>query len=181
VIRAEVVSSTRLAGQVKRYHTWPVLHPQSVGEHTWQTMRLYWELYGHVEPEVCAYLLWHDAPELVTGDPPFPTKANNPALKAIYDEMEDAALTNMVGAERATEILDGVTSLQRLRMKACDLIDMYEFGMHELAMGNRYGEPIVADTRAALLRLAQLLPASEQSIVEKRVGINYNRTGAVGI
>jgi hypothetical protein len=39
---------------------------------------------------------------------------------------------------------------QRRRIKVCDLLEMWEFGLIEMSMGNSYARPIVADTiRAA--------------------------------
>src|ERR1043166_2928788 len=95
--RDKVLTNARLAGQVTRYHTWPVHRQQSVGEHTWQVLRIYQQIWGSVEPEVTNYILWHDAGELVTGDPPFPFKRENPQFKESYRLAEGRAVHNMGG------------------------------------------------------------------------------------
>jgi hypothetical protein len=149
--RSSVLSHPRLAGQVRRYHTWPVLHQQTVGEHSWQILRIYWQVFGPPPPEVTTYILWHDAGELVVGDPPFPVKAHSPILKAEYDRLEHMAVLTMGGPD-----LDAVVealSYWRARIKAADLLEMAEFGAHELALGNTYGRPIVDDTLEAVRRI----------------------------
>lgn len=138
---SEVRRDIRLAGQVKRYATWPVLHQQSTGEHSWQVLRIYIEIFGAPSPEVTTYIVHHDSAELKVGDPPFPLKANNPDLKAIYDRLEDEAMLEMRG-----EALPGLPPEEKTRIKICDLLEMWEFGEQEQMMGNRYAEPIIDDT-----------------------------------
>lgn len=154
--RQQVLATARLAGEVVRYHTWPTHRRQSVGEHTWQVLRIYWQIFGPPSPEVTTDILWHDAPELVTGDPPFPIKACNPALKAEYDRLEPRALADM-GGRRGVEL----TAYERRRIKCCDLLEMHEFGVQELRMGNEYARPIVSDTAAALDKLMEDLSADD--------------------
>ncbi len=147
--RDEVHAQSRLAGQVRRYHTWMVLHQQSIGEHSWQCMRIWWQIWGPLPPEVTTYFIWHDAGELVAGDLPFPVKAKNPVLKDTMDELEDRAVKAMGGP--AGHPPDGYN---KIRAKACDLIDMYEYGLHERRLGNQYAEPIITDTYTALRKLS---------------------------
>lgn len=146
--RDQVLATSRLAGQVRRYHTWPVIYTQTVGEHSWQCMRIWFEIWGPLPPEVTTYFIYHDAGELYTGDLPFPVKARNHQLKGIMDELEDNAVVAMSGPKEFE-----ISDYQRIRAKACDLIDMYEFGLHERRLGNKYAEPIITDTYTALRKL----------------------------
>jgi len=145
--REKLLSTARLAGEVVRYHTWPMHHRQTVGEHTWQCMRIYWQIWGPLPPELSTYFIWHDAGELACGDLPFPVKSRDPELKAAMDKLEDDAVRRMGGSHVV------VTPLLKLRAKACDLIDMHECGRIEVAMGNKLAQPIVDDTFAALEKL----------------------------
>lgn len=147
VLRSEVFANPYFAGQVERYHTWPVHRRQSVGEHTWQVMMIWYQIFGPMSQEESEHILWHDAGELVTGDPPFPIKANNPALKAEYDRLECTAVEGMDGPPNEAR------EVTRLRAKVCDLLEMWEFGNVELKMGNKFAEPIVKDTSAAIGQL----------------------------
>ena len=53
---------------------------------------------GHVSPERAALLaLYHDAPEIITGDLPTPVKYYNPQLRSAYREVEDMAQKRLLG------------------------------------------------------------------------------------
>ena len=153
--RADVVTSTRMAGGVKRYHTWPTLRTQTVAEHSWQVMRLFLELFPDaVTVEVLTWILWHDVAEIGTGDVPFPLKSRYPELKGILDEIENDVTENM------GIVWPELTPRQRLLVKVCDLLEMWEWGCEEMRMGNRYAEPICDDTRAAVLEMTVREPGS---------------------
>jgi hypothetical protein len=147
--RKDIITRSRMAGQVIRFHTWPVHHRQTVGEHTWQVMRIYYQIWGPLPTELTTYFIWHDAGELFTGDIPFPVKRDNPDLKRIMDVLEDIAVEAMLGGKPHNRLANGL----QLRAKACDLIDMHEAGMAEVIMGNQFAQPIVDDTFAALEKL----------------------------
>src|SRR6478736_1401982 len=115
----EIITSPRMGGAVVRYHTWPTHQRQTVADHTFNVIRIYWHLFGEVPPEVTAYLIFHDLPEVVVGDPPHPVKLHNPPLKEIYDMLEDAALEGMIGEGEAMNVLTNVTDVERVRMKVC--------------------------------------------------------------
>ena len=86
VTRDQVRTSTRMGGMVKRYPTWPTTQQQTVGEHSWQVMRIYLRLWGGLPENVARYILWHDVAEVYTGDLPFPLKRDNPVLKQEMDK-----------------------------------------------------------------------------------------------
>jgi hypothetical protein len=150
--REKLLATARLAGEVVRYHTWPMHHRQTVGEHTWQVMRIYWQIWGQLPPELTTYFIWHDAGELACGDLPFPVKANNFELKEAMDKLEDQAVEKMAGGKPNNTL----SADMKIRAKACDLIDMHECGLAEVAMGNKFAQPIVDDTLKALERLPLL-------------------------
>lgn len=161
--RYDVVSSPRLAGQLLRYHTWPVLHRQSNGEHTWQVMRIYTQIWGSMLPEVSAHILWDDAGEMVTGDLPFPVKKNNLELRKIVKVLEAEALSGMGVSQ---PLLHPVAEA---RIKVADLLEMWEFGLHELALGNQFGRPIADDTYAAAWSLVGRELAPDTPLVRRYV------------
>lgn len=139
---SDVVNSLRMGGEVHRYHTWPTIRRQTVADHTFNVIRIYWEIYGSVPSEVTAFLLMHDICEVRVGDPPHPIKLDNPDLKQIYDRLEDETLERMIGEERAMNVLGSCTAIELVRMKSCDLLEMAEFAAIELNLGNRYALPI---------------------------------------
>ena len=158
-----VRSSVRYGGNVRRYHTWPTIQTQTVMDHTGNVIRIYWMVFGELPEKVAVYLVFHDLPEGDTGDPPHPLKAHNPVLKAEYDRLDGEALAAMVGRERAHEITSGMTPLEKKRMKAADLLEMWEFAVTEQLLGSRHAEPIIDNVRRAL----DLLDLDEQD--EERV------------
>lgn len=158
--RADVVTSTRLAGSVRRYHSWPVLRTQTVAEHSWQVARLFRELFPDAWClEVADWIQMHDMPEIGTGDVPFPLKARYPELKSIYMEIEGDVCENL------GIVWPELTPRQRLLTKVADLLEMWEYGREELMMGNKYAEPIIADTAAAVWELTVKEPGSLHSYV----------------
>lgn len=155
--RKDVFSDTRMAGAVVRYHTWPTHQQQTVADHCWNIQRIFLELWPHeLSPKMVKFIVYHDAAELVTGDLPFPIKFRYPALRPILDEAE-RDITQKMGV-----MLPELTEDEKLRFKICEYIEMMEFGMVEVLMGNRYGAPIVEDTRAFIDELTPKLRDNEQ-------------------
>lgn len=150
VTRAQVHSSHYLCGKVKRYHTWPMLQPQSTGEHCWRVACLFVELFGLPRAEVLYYCLHHDSGELWAGDLPFGSKPNG------HHEQEQHGL-DLLRIE-----LPLITDEERIKIKLCDLLEMYETGEHEQRLGNQYADPIVKDTMAAAVELANTNGMGEQ-------------------
>lgn len=161
----EIRSSSRLSGLVERYHTWPTITRQSNAEHTWQLLRIYIEVFGAPLPEVTVRIVYHDSGELRTGDPPFPFKAVNPEVKHIFDTHEGMAISDMRGGEP----LPVVSQDEMRRIKACDLLEMWEHGLHERTMGNRFAIPIMHDTYAALIGLQQQMCVFDRELLERRL------------
>jgi len=155
-ITDHVTDNVAFAGRVKRYHAWPTLQIQTVGEHSWQLALIYQQIWGDLPSAVERYIRLHDVAELVTGDIPFPTKANNPDLKVAMDAVEAAALKTM-GLHVPRMHPDVVR-----RVKICDLLEMTVFGMVEREMGNMLAVPIIIRTRKAALKLTNELPGEQE-------------------
>ena len=137
--REDIMKSGRRAGEVLRYHAWQVLRAQSVAEHTWQVLRIFYQIFDQLPEEIAVNVLWHDAGELRIGDLPFPVKSQNPDLKAVCDRLEEETVAIMAGS------LPRLDSLDRNRIKLCDLLEMVEFGNDEVMRGNQFAQPIVVD------------------------------------
>lgn len=133
--RADVETSLRHAGGVKRYHAWPTVQTQTVADHSWHVARIYREIWSDDMPsEVWEYILYHDVAELGTGDIPFGAKS--PAMREILSEVEGDVLQNL------GVVLPELNPDQKVRVKLADLLEMWEFGLEETRRGNQYGEPI---------------------------------------
>jgi hypothetical protein len=146
-----VTDTVRHAGRIRRYHAWPTIQVQTVGEHSWQVALIYEQIFGELSSPVERYIRLHDVAELVVGDIPFPTKANNPELKAAFNAVEDSALETM------GVTLPGLAPVIRTKIKICDLLEMACFGMMEYEMGNQLAIPIIQRTMRAALKLTNTL------------------------
>lgn len=152
--RERITNSPRLAGLVKRYHTWPTIREQTVAEHTWHVMRIYQTVFFNPQYETLVNILYHDIGEVQTGDIPFPVKAQNPCLKKQMDGLERDALARMnIG-------LFGISDEEKLKVKICDLLEMHEYGIEEVVKGNKFALPIVDDTADYIMELLKELPSS---------------------
>jgi len=147
--RQAFLTTARFAGQVLRYHTWPVHHRQTVGEHVFQVMRIYTQIWGMMPPEVSNYILWHDCGEIVSGDAPYPVKSKNPVFKEEHDRIEKQSIEAM-GGDVSNFENDPSWRLYKVRVKLCDLLDLWECGRVELNMGNKYALPIIHDVEDSI-------------------------------
>jgi hypothetical protein len=149
-----------LAGRVERYATWPTIHKQTVGEHCWQIYNIHCQIFGTPDPGVAYTIMNHDSAELIVGDPPFPIKANNPDLKAAYTRIEPEA------EKRLGVKLPALDANDKVRIKVCDLLEMFIFGIVEREMGNVLASPVVMRTRDAALALSyEMLPPDDHASV----------------
>lgn len=148
ITRDMVMRNRYLAGRVKRYHTWPTLHVESVAEHTWGVLRIYMEIFTPHHGTVRA-IMDHDMEELHTGDVPFPMKTRYPQLKeAMRGPEQDARVKLRI--KNDYDLQPGEAEC----IKICDLLQMWEFGVVESRMGNMFADCIVGDMAAAATKLA---------------------------
>jgi 5'-deoxynucleotidase len=103
------------------------------------------EQYGksYDENRVCALALYHDAPEILTGDLPTPVKYHNPEIKSAYKDLE------VVGANKLLSLLPGRLrkkyeifllpgdSPEHRLVRAADKLDAYIKCIEEFNTGNR--------------------------------------------
>lgn len=166
--RDEIMKNARLAGQVERYHTWPRINRQSVAEHTFHILRIYYQLWGAPSPEVTERIIWHDIGEMATGDLPYPVKKVWPGLKEITTTIESAHLISL-GIRMSGKVPDEEIN----RLKVCDLLEMLEYGLVERYMGNQFAEPIVVDIAANITLLLENLSGDDRFAVWKYMDINW--------
>lgn len=137
-------ATTRGGGGLLRYHTMACIHPQTVAEHSWNVARIYTERYKMPRAEVYFYILYHDVAEVITGDIPFLVKRRYPHLKEVLNEAEKDAYKQL------TIILPKLTDTEMKQIKICDLIEMGEYALGELRMGNLDMQIVVDNIDEAL-------------------------------
>ena len=130
---------------------------------------------GTVDPgRVAAVALYHDAPEIFTGDLPTPVKYANPAIQTAYKAVEADAAQRLV-AMLPQEMRPAFATLLEesdpevlVLVKAADKLSAHLKCLEELKAGNREFQSAAQQTRAALdafhlpeldYFLAEFLPA----------------------
>ena len=110
-----------------------------------------------LNPEaIAAAALFHDAPEIITGDMPTPIKYHNPAIQNAYKDVEAVAerkLLDMLPEElRAAyvPVLTGVDPEVERLVKEADKLSAYIKCVEELKAGNAEFREAAAQTRRAL-------------------------------
>lgn len=149
--RDQVHESRYLAGQVRRWHTWPTLRKPTVAEHQCRVAQIYCELWGLPRAEVLYYCLHHDQGEQFAGDVPFGGKHRVEG----YGEAVNAAENLGLAAQKIT--LPELTKTEWHRFKICDMLEMWEFCLHEQRMGNTYMSAPLQDLMRKVREMADEL------------------------
>lgn len=160
-----------LLGRMKYITRWSLMHSsreESLSEHTADTAILAHTL-GLIAQEItgtpvrCQVLataaLYHDAPEILTGDLPTPVKYKSPRLKAAYQALEEESIQNMAAmappqlTESLLPYLDGsiLTQQERVLLKAADRLSALIKCLEECQSGNREFEAARKQQFQALL------------------------------
>lgn len=100
---------------------------------------------GRCDPEhLAAIALYHDAPEILTGDLPTPIKYHSRDIKDAYDEIEDAAVEKLLSSLPAPlrpayrKLLTAAHRPEEYRLvKAADTLCAYVKCVEERRAGNR--------------------------------------------
>ncbi len=126
-----------------------------------------------VDPgRVAAAALFHDAPEIVTGDLPTPVKYNNPEICSAYKSIEHAAADSLLRM-LPPDLLPPYRMILRMEedepetyryIKAADKISAYIKCVQELRGGNDEFRRAAVQTREAIRRMD--FPAAEAFLAE---------------
>ncbi len=124
---------------------------------------------GSVDPQRCATMaIFHDVPEILTGDMPTPVKYYSPSIRTAYRQVEQAACDKLLGSLPA-ELEDTYrplltetagTTEERQLVKAADKLSALIKCVEELAQGNREFASARRATEQALHKME--LPAVEE-------------------
>jgi len=146
----KMMASRALASRVKRYHTIPVLHQETIGEHSHRVCTIYIELFGTPRIEVLEHILYHDMGEFSAGDLPFNAKRDVPEMKHFMDRAEEAGLRHLgITMPKLDEI-------ELARVKLCDMLQMLEFARIEINLGNQYARSVQDNILTALMNFNRL-------------------------
>lgn len=137
----EEILHLRASGHVKRWHTMHVNREQTVAAHCAQALTLLLVLHPDPSVRLIKAVLWHDAPERITGDVPSTGKARFVDLKTAVTSAEmTIAAEDLPSLGRALSHLDN-EELHWLR--AVDLIELIMHCGDELLSGNQHARPVM--------------------------------------
>ena len=159
-----------LLARMKYITRWSLMHstrPESLSEHTCDTALLAHTLCliarrytgTPCRPKTVAVAaLYHDAPEIITGDLPTPVKYHSATLRDAYKTMEQesvASMTAMLPDELAEEVapfLTGelLTAEETKLLKAADRLSALVKCLEEQRSGNHEFDAALAQQKAAL-------------------------------
>jgi 5'-deoxynucleotidase YfbR-like HD superfamily hydrolase len=132
----------RASGEIRRYHTWAVHNQQSVGEHSWQILRIILTVWPSAPRHILIYTVKHDMGEMA-GDIPYPFKIMIGELRPAMQKAEN--IVEKLQNERigVPQLKHPLSQFERHVFKACENIEMWEHGWREYNMGNKYAITII--------------------------------------
>ena len=184
-----------LVSRMKYIRRWSLMHaarPETLSEHTAETAILAHtlcliarEVTGTpVRPETVAVAaLYHDAPEIMTGDMPTPVKYKNERLRSAYKALEEESARQMADLlppalrPEMTGYLTGrcLSEPEKRILKAADRLSALIKCTEEVQAGNREFASALAQQKAALTAmhcpeadyfLEHMLPCYAQNLDE---------------
>lgn len=132
-----LVEDPRAAGDIRRYHTWAIIKEQSVSAHTWQILRILLTVWPNAPRHVIVYGLIHDMGEMA-GDIQYPFKHLFPELRAGSEKAENHVRDTQRKMFGAPEVKHPLSPYENVVFKACDNLEMWEYALREINLGNRY-------------------------------------------
>lgn len=184
-----------LVSRMKYIRRWSLMHaarPETLSEHTAETAILAHtlcliaqEVTGTpVRPETVAVAaLYHDAPEIMTGDMPTPVKYKNERLRSAYKALEEESARQMAHLlppalrPEMTGYLTGrcLSEAEKRILKAADRLSALIKCTEEVQAGNREFASALAQQKAAITAmhcpeadyfLEHMLPCYAQNLDE---------------
>jgi 5'-deoxynucleotidase YfbR-like HD superfamily hydrolase len=128
---SERFKKIRDAGHVRRWHTKRSIHSQTVGEHTFGVVAVILHLWPDSRVNLIKAAMWHDVPEIATGDVPAPTKRRYPELYAALQEAEH-------DFEEEHDLKVTLTIDERNQLKLADWVELVLFAWEEMQAGNKH-------------------------------------------
>ncbi len=172
-----------MLSRMKNIRRWALMRntrPENIAEHSQEVAVLSHALAlltnrrfgGQIDPSRCVLLaVYHDVPEIMTGDMPTPVKYANPVILEAYKQVENAAtdkLLSMLPADLREDyrplLLTEASEEERRIVKAADKISALIKCVEELGQGNREFIRARASTEQAIRDMG--LPAADAFLEE---------------
>lgn len=181
-----------MIGRMKYITRWGLMRNslrESLSEHSFETAVIAHALAvmgrdifnKDIDPgQIAAAALFHDAPEILTGDLPTPVKYNNPAIREAYRSVEEGATASLLAmlpddmAPTYKAIFDFETDRPEFYryIKAADKISAYIKCVEERKSGNREFERAEGQLKQAIADMGM----EEADLYMSRFGNRYEFT-----
>tara|TARA_R110000744_G_scaffold195300_1_gene314288 strand:- start:815 stop:1351 length:537 start_codon:yes stop_codon:yes gene_type:complete len=127
--KVEEVTNVLSGGEVKRYHTLPIIGEQTVASHSWGVALILDWLKPDISKTAILKALTHDVAEKQTGDIPAPTKWNNKSLAKQLASVERRI-------ERELGVDYELTTEEKEFFKQSDLFELLLYCVNQRSLGN---------------------------------------------
>ena len=128
--RNDRIRHVRQAGRIARCHLWPKAEPYLNSQHSWGVCVLTRMLWPG-EPHLLDFALFHDIPEVSTGDIPSPS-----ITRLGIEEQLEREDRRVMGALRLPDE-HALSSEDWKKLRAADSLDLWLWCWDEEAMGNQ--------------------------------------------
>lgn len=154
-----------MSGEVQRWHTWPTIRQQTMSSHEWNVARIALAIFPQMSRDVIIECLFHDVGEVATGDHPTYSKTDV-KFRAELRRLERQARLEMTtpwGLPHERPLTD----MERWVIKLADILDRWEFALHETALGNTLCLEVVRNTEESLSqRTVEGYPGSNAEVAD---------------
>lgn len=155
------------AGRVSRYHNRPMITRQSTADHTWGVLVCcQWLTDRQCSAALLEAIIYHDVPEIYTGDMPAPIKNSVPELKDIMINLETNYMKEM-------GILPRITKEEVYILGIADTMELMMHCLKEMNMGNKYAMKIYNKGKEYLENKIHALQAHIRSTQEAGGELEY--------
>ncbi len=143
------INFMRRGGNVKRFHTFPIIGEQTNGHHQYNVLSLLLILHPNPSMELVQYVLWHDTAEDIFGDVPATMANYNRELYDGYNQAQDTVLTEVMEYP-----VDNLSQEDRYWFECLDKLEAYLFAKEQLSLGNQNMTFLTTSVIFLLLRLS---------------------------
>lgn len=153
--------SLRASGNVKRWHTLPIIGQQTVAEHSGQAVSLLLLLHPNPSLRLIKAVMWHDSSERAVGDVPATARRYHEFYEA-YSKAENEFMMN-----EHPSVYDAIAWLDPVELnwlKAVDLLELIMFCDDQFWLGNRQMK-IVQNRAIAWMKRNENTPIEVQNFL----------------
>lgn len=132
----ENLQTILLSGYVRRCHNIASDAAQTNGHHSWGVAVILQYIYPECSKAALLQALYHDVPEVITGDVPATAKWMSDKLQAALAEIEEVI-------EKRLDISVDLDPVESAAVKLADSLDLLLYSRHRVFMGDRNFEGFI--------------------------------------